>query len=174
MCVCVCVCVCGGHAIIITPYSANRCMVRRQSRSVRSTSSDFSCSASSGASELSSNQVGTISFSHTLIPLYTHSPVHPGSERHEFGQLLKSLTNSLPDDDSQLSVFDYYVDESGEWDVWQSRLLPLATPPPVDLVGGVFVDTTDTVSEPLTKDDCFYTCTVLLHAQPCITSTVHT
>ena len=38
-----------------------------------------------------------------------------------FSFLLKTLTNSLPDDDSQLSVFDYYVDESGEWDVWQSR-----------------------------------------------------
>ena len=42
-------------------------------------------------------------------------------EQLNFSQLLKTLTNSLPDDDSQLSVFDYYVDESGEWDVWQSR-----------------------------------------------------
>ena len=27
---------------------------------------------------------------------------------------------SLPDD-TEFSVFDYYVDESGEWDVWMSR-----------------------------------------------------
>ena len=42
-------------------------------------------------------------------------------EQLRFSALLKTLTNSLPDDDSQCSVFDYYVDESGEWDVWQSR-----------------------------------------------------
>ena len=42
-------------------------------------------------------------------------------EQMRFSQLLKTLTNSLPDDDSQYSVFDYYVDESGEWDVWQSK-----------------------------------------------------
>lgn len=42
-------------------------------------------------------------------------------DQMNFSFLLKTLTNSLPDDDSQLSVFDYYVDESGEWDVWQSR-----------------------------------------------------
>ena len=39
----------------------------------------------------------------------------------KFSHLLKTLTNILPDDDSEFSVFDYYVDESGEWDVWQSR-----------------------------------------------------
>ena len=31
-----------------------------------------------------------------------------------------SFPPSLPDD-TEYSVFDYYVDESGEWDVWQSR-----------------------------------------------------
>jgi hypothetical protein len=41
----------------------------------------------------------------------------------KFSHLLKTLTNSLPDDDSQNLVFDYYVDESGEWDVWQSRYI---------------------------------------------------
>ncbi len=44
-----------------------------------------------------------------------------GKEQLKFSNLLKTLTNSLPDDDSQCLVFDYYVDESGEWDVWQSR-----------------------------------------------------
>lgn len=27
----------------------------------------------------------------------------------------------LPDYDQEISVFDYYVDESGEWDSWQSK-----------------------------------------------------
>ena len=44
-----------------------------------------------------------------------------GKDQLNFSYLLKTLTNSLPDDDSHLSVFDYYVDESGDWDVWQSR-----------------------------------------------------
>ena len=43
------------------------------------------------------------------------------TDQRRFSQLLKTLTHSLPDDDSEYSVFDYYVDESGEWDVWQSR-----------------------------------------------------
>ena len=38
----------------------------------------------------------------------------------EFSNILKKLTNGLPDDDSVESVFEYYVDESGEWDVWQT------------------------------------------------------
>ncbi len=42
-------------------------------------------------------------------------------DQRRFSQLLKTLTNILPDDDSEFSVFDYYVDESGEWDVWGSR-----------------------------------------------------
>ena len=42
------------------------------------------------------------------------------ADRYRFSQLLKTLTNSMPDD-SEYSVFDYYVDESGEWDVWQTR-----------------------------------------------------
>ena len=42
-------------------------------------------------------------------------------ETKRFSHLLKTLTNILPDDDSEFSVFDYYVDESGEWDVWHSR-----------------------------------------------------
>ena len=42
-------------------------------------------------------------------------------EQRKLSQLLKTLTNILPDDDSEFSVFDYYVDESGEWDIWQSR-----------------------------------------------------
>lgn len=59
------------------------------------------------------------------------------NEREKFSQLLRQHTTrsvtdtyliyyfifiySLPDDDTEYSVFDYYVDESGEWDVWQSK-----------------------------------------------------
>ncbi len=46
-------------------------------------------------------------------------------EQRRFSQLLKTLTNILPDDDSDVSVFDYYVDESGEWDVWRSRYVSM-------------------------------------------------
>ena len=54
--------------------------------------------------------------------IWSYGGVLVGSkEQLKFSQLLKTLTNSLPDDDSHSSVFDYYVDESGEWDVWQSR-----------------------------------------------------
>ena len=50
-------------------------------------------------------------------------------DQKRFSQLLKTLTNSLPDDDSEYSVFDYYVDESGEWDVWQSKLVSIVIRP---------------------------------------------
>ena len=36
------------------------------------------------------------------------------------------VLNSLPDDDRDICVFDYYVDESGEWDPWTSKwVIPL-------------------------------------------------
>lgn len=44
-------------------------------------------------------------------------------DRKKFSELLLSLTTALPDYDQEISVFDYYVDESGEWDPWQSRLV---------------------------------------------------
>ena len=40
------------------------------------------------------------------------------TDQTEFSTLLSHLTNCLPDDDTADSVFHYYVDESGEWDVW--------------------------------------------------------
>lgn len=46
-------------------------------------------------------------------------------ERKRFSRLLRRLTNILPDDDAEFLVFDYYVDESGEWDVWQSKFVAL-------------------------------------------------
>ena len=39
---------------------------------------------------------------------------------HVTAQLFLSLSR-LPDDDRDICVFDYYVDESGEWDPWISR-----------------------------------------------------
>ena len=54
--------------------------------------------------------------------IWSYGSVLEGTkDQLKFSHLLKTLTNSLPDDDSQSLVFDYYVDESGEWDVWQSR-----------------------------------------------------
>ena len=59
--------------------------------------------------------------------IWSYGGVLQGSkEQLKFSHLLKTLTNSLPDDDSQSLVFDYYVDESGEWDVWQTRYAHVA------------------------------------------------
>ena len=52
----------------------------------------------------------------------------------------------MPDYDHDISVFDYYVDESGEWDPWQSRVPEVAYTDTHDLLGEIFVDTVDTVS----------------------------
>lgn len=65
--------------------------------------------------------------------IWSYGSVLEGSkDQLKFSHLLKTLTNSLPDDDSQSLVFDYYVDESGEWDVWQSRYKR-----PMDLSGAI-------------------------------------
>ena len=53
---------------------------------------------------------------------------------------------SLPDDDRDICFFDYYVDESGEWDPWQSRVPESVYQDSHNLLGEVFVDTVDTVS----------------------------
>ncbi|KAL3320925.1 hypothetical protein Ciccas_000410 [Cichlidogyrus casuarinus] len=44
------------------------------------------------------------------------------SEKQRFSDMLRSLTDALPDDDKEICLFDYFVDEMGEWDLWQSRL----------------------------------------------------
>lgn len=47
-------------------------------------------------------------------------------EKHDqkgFSDLLNRLVTALPDDDLKSSVFEYYVDESGEWDLWSARYL---------------------------------------------------
>ncbi|CAH3196290.1 unnamed protein product, partial [Porites evermanni] len=66
-------------------------------------------------------------------------------DRKKFSELLLSLTTALPDYDQEISVFDYYVDESGEWDPWQSRVPEVSYFDASDLLGEVFVDTIDTI-----------------------------
>jgi dynein heavy chain len=39
-------------------------------------------------------------------------------EQKRYSDLLKTLVTVLPDDDREISVFDYYVDETCEWDLW--------------------------------------------------------
>ena len=57
-----------------------------------------------------------------------------------------TISHSLPDDDRDICVFDYYVDESGEWDPWQSRVPEAGYSDSLNMLGDVFVDTVETVS----------------------------
>lgn len=43
-------------------------------------------------------------------------------------------------------MFDYYVDESGEWDPWISRVPEAGYNDTINMLGDVFVDTVETVS----------------------------
>jgi hypothetical protein len=63
-----------------------------------------------------------------------------------FDWYVPSLSLSLPDDDRDICVFDYYVDEAGEWDPWISRVPEAVYADNQDILGEVFVDTVDTVS----------------------------
>ncbi|XP_053567991.1 uncharacterized protein LOC128657631 [Bombina bombina] len=67
------------------------------------------------------------------------------TERRKFSELLKVYTSVLPDDEQEISVFDYYLDESGEWDTWQSRLPEMTYIGSTDMMGEVFVETQDTM-----------------------------
>ena len=42
-------------------------------------------------------------------------------EQKGYSDLLKTVTAVLPDDDREISVFDYYVDEACEWDLWTAK-----------------------------------------------------
>ncbi|KAM4694307.1 uncharacterized protein O3C94_004765 [Discoglossus pictus] len=66
-------------------------------------------------------------------------------ERKKFSDLLKVYTSVLPDDEHEISVFDYYLDESGEWDTWLSRLPEMTYIGSTDMMGEVFVETQDTM-----------------------------
>lgn len=61
----------------------------------------------------------------------------------------------MPDDDRDICIFDYYVDEAGEWDPWVARVHQATFDNEWDLLGGVFVDTIDTVSNADMLVDCF-------------------
>jgi len=43
----------------------------------------------------------------------------------------------LPDYDHEISVFDYYVDESGEWDSWSARVPEATYTGTTDILGEV-------------------------------------
>ena len=62
------------------------------------------------------------------------------SDRNQFNKLVLSLTNVLPDDDRAISVFDYFVDESGEWDTWETKLQETVLEEAVDAFGNIYVD----------------------------------
>ncbi|KAG8444848.1 hypothetical protein GDO86_009850 [Hymenochirus boettgeri] len=67
------------------------------------------------------------------------------ADRKKFNELLKVYTSVLPDDEHEISVFDYYLDESGEWDTWQSRLPEMTYIGSTDIMGEVFIETQDTL-----------------------------
>jgi dynein heavy chain len=53
--------------------------------------------------------------------IWTFGGVLEASDQKGFSDLLNRLVTALPDDDLKSSVFEYYVDESGEWDLWSVR-----------------------------------------------------
>jgi len=50
-----------------------------------------------------------------------------------------ALNDRLPDYDHEISVFDYYVDESGEWDGWAARVPEATYTGTTDILGEVSV-----------------------------------
>ncbi|KAG8582082.1 hypothetical protein GDO81_007910 [Engystomops pustulosus] len=68
------------------------------------------------------------------------------SERKRFSDLLKVYTSILPDDEQEISAFDYFLDESGEWDTWQSRLPDITYFGNTNIMGETFIETQDTVT----------------------------
>ena len=52
----------------------------------------------------------------------------------------------MPDDEHDLYIFDYYVDEAGEWDLWSARLEELMAFPQTDSFGYTIIETVETVS----------------------------
>ena len=55
--------------------------------------------------------------------IWTFGGVLEESDQKGFSDLLNRLVSALPDDDLKSSVFEYYVDESGEWDLWSAKYL---------------------------------------------------
>ncbi|XP_041355189.1 dynein gamma chain, flagellar outer arm-like isoform X3 [Gigantopelta aegis] len=77
--------------------------------------------------------------------IWTFGGLLDANDRKAFSDLLKTLSTALPDDDRDICVFDYYVDESGEWDPWHSRVPETMFADKQDMLGEVFVDTMDTI-----------------------------
>ena len=53
--------------------------------------------------------------------IWTFGGVLEQSDQRGFSDLLYRLVTALPDDDLKSSVYEYYVDETGEWDLWSQR-----------------------------------------------------
>ena len=53
--------------------------------------------------------------------IWTFGGVLEENDQRGFSDLLYRLVTALPDDDLKSSVYEYYVDESGEWDLWSQR-----------------------------------------------------
>ncbi|XP_025098007.1 LOW QUALITY PROTEIN: dynein gamma chain, flagellar outer arm-like [Pomacea canaliculata] len=77
--------------------------------------------------------------------IWTYGGLLDAADRKAFSDLLTTLSTALPDDDRDICVFDYYVDESGEWDPWHSRVPETVFTDNQDLLGEVFIDTVDTI-----------------------------
>ncbi|UJR24993.1 hypothetical protein I4U23_006354 [Adineta vaga] len=67
------------------------------------------------------------------------------NEQKGYSDLLKTVTAVLPDDDREISVFDYYVDEACEWDLWTAKVEELNEniQDRIDIFGNVLVQTVD-------------------------------
>jgi len=61
-----------------------------------------------------------------------------------FSDILYTLFKCMPDDDRDICIFDYYVDEAGEWDPWLSRV-PEVRSVTNPLENFLFVETVHTV-----------------------------
>ncbi|XP_052708586.1 uncharacterized protein LOC128183562 isoform X10 [Crassostrea angulata] len=77
--------------------------------------------------------------------IWTFGGLLDSADRKSFSDILKNLSNALPDDDRDICVFDYYVDESGEWDPWTSKLPEAVYADNQDMLGEVFVPSVDTI-----------------------------
>lgn len=77
--------------------------------------------------------------------IWTFGGLLDATDRKGFSDVLKTLSTALPDDDRDICVFDYYVDESGEWDPWHSRVPEVSYTDSQDILGEVFIDTIDTI-----------------------------
>jgi dynein heavy chain len=55
--------------------------------------------------------------------IWTFGGILEQIDQRGFSDLLYRSVSALPDDDLKSSVFEYYLDETGEWDLWTQRFL---------------------------------------------------